>query len=46
MTKNSRMCYEPVAEKDPEDKPKVVEVHDGNPLPARSAAWRWHPSAR
>ena len=32
MTKKLKKVHEPVAERDPEDKPKVVEVHDRNPL--------------
>ncbi len=32
MTKKLKKVHEPVAERDPEDKPKFVEVHDRNPL--------------
>ena len=46
MTKKLKKVHEPVAERDPEDKPKFVEVHDRNPLFDAVAAWRWLPSAR
>jgi len=32
MTKKLKKVHEPVAERDPEDKPKFVEVHNRNPL--------------